>query len=155
LKNYRSSASDFVADPFNTETFRTPGPLMTTALAIFGNTSFFYAASMSDNESSNQTINSICKQASLPLTGLGLQKYQHWWCNRASLGSYETTPSIQTFMASSFECFRDSAQTERMLEMGMFFANEALLTTAASGTPGASISIRGQPLLNPRKTWQL
>jgi hypothetical protein len=132
LESYRDEASDFVADFFNTETFRTPGPLMTTALAMFGNTSFFYAASMADKESSNQTINSICEQASLPLTGLGLQNSQHQWCNRAGLRSYETAPSMEGFMASYFEGFRDGNRTENMLEMGMFFANEALLTTAAS-----------------------
>jgi hypothetical protein len=152
LENYRGEASDFVTDPFNTETLRTPGPLMTTALAMFGNTSFFYAASMADNESSNQTINSICEQASLPLTGLGLQNSQHQWCVRADLGSYEATPSMQGFMTSYFEGFRDGNQTEIMLEMGMFFANEALLTTAASERDARRIYFNpGTTITKPKK----
>lgn len=55
-------------------------------------------------------------------------------------------------MASYFESFRDSAQTERMLEIGMFFANEALLTTAASEWDARRIYFNpGTTITKPKK----
>ncbi|KAF4963894.1 hypothetical protein FSARC_8147 [Fusarium sarcochroum] len=116
----------FPIDAFNTEIFMTPGPLMTAALAMFGNTTFFHLASVADEESYNQTIIHMCAQPTFPFRGL-FRNMDVPWCNYP----FYDIPTIDYFIGEYFYGFSDSKVTEQALEMAMFFANEALLTTTA------------------------
>ncbi|KAM0550774.1 hypothetical protein ACHAPJ_008637 [Fusarium lateritium] len=121
-----------VIDAFNTEAFKTPGPLMTAALAIFGNTTFFHAARVANDESQNQTIIHMCEQPAFPFRAL-FSGFLVPWCSKFYRREYsdESLPPIETIIGQYFDGFSDGKVTEQALEMAMFFANEALLTTSA------------------------
>ncbi|KAF4956704.1 hypothetical protein FGADI_3693 [Fusarium gaditjirri] len=94
-----------------------PGPLMTVALAMFGNSSFFQAARVADRYTYNQTIDNICENSLFPMLGMMPRDYDYdlGWCSPAY-----------------FNGLKNEEATALALEKAMFFANEALLTTAAS-----------------------
>ncbi|KAF4450603.1 hypothetical protein F53441_6264 [Fusarium austroafricanum] len=107
-----------------------PGPLMTAALALFGNASFFHAASVADKSYHNQTMANMCDQSLLPLIELmPIGEYGDECENLKS--EYSRIPMMEEFIVRYFERFENVNATEHVLEMAMFFANEALLTTSA------------------------
>ena len=61
---------DLPIDPFNRFMRATPGPLMTSALAMFGKDSFFYVASNSTGSSYPSALQQICQAGNIPFTRL-------------------------------------------------------------------------------------
>ncbi|KAF4437946.1 hypothetical protein FACUT_5292 [Fusarium acutatum] len=108
-----------------------PGPLMTVALAMFGNSSFFQAARVAGRDTYNQTINNICENSLFPMLGMMPHNYDIGWCTR-SARYRSNSPKMQDVIYSYFNGLKNEEPTAQALEKAMFFANEALLTTAAS-----------------------
>ncbi|ENH74579.1 hypothetical protein FOC1_g10009999 [Fusarium oxysporum f. sp. cubense race 1] len=125
LQKYRDQLSYTYQGP------SVPGPLMTVALAMFGNSSFFQAARVADRDTYNQTINNICENSLFPMLGIMPRNYGMGGCSR-SVRNRNKTPKMQDVIYNYFNGLKNEAATAQALEKAMFFANEALLTTAAS-----------------------
>ncbi|RFN49823.1 hypothetical protein FIE12Z_5884 [Fusarium flagelliforme] len=155
------SFPNYGTDAFGTAHLPTPGPLMTAALAWFGNGSFFDTIRSSDKASYNATMSDLCGQSALPFFGLMGRSSDTTWCNslwqsdrsRGELPFNDDSwvPAMENLLGNYFVELRDEKQSERFLEMAMFFANEALL--ANSGTPKEGRAIyynQGRSITKPK-----
>ncbi|KAL2682498.1 hypothetical protein Neosp_006950 [[Neocosmospora] mangrovei] len=128
----------------------TPGPLMTAGLAMFGNTTFFRLANVSAEQSSNLTARQICDQVRLPFTRLtSLESSEPVSiCDNWRLQQEEDN-NVLELLGRYFTFLGSDNTTQNALNIAMYFANEALLTTAADRSlythPGHMIS-------KPKKT---
>ncbi|KAF5692448.1 hypothetical protein FDENT_2877 [Fusarium denticulatum] len=125
LQNYRDQSSYVYQGPL------VPGPLKTVALAKFGNSSFFQAAKVADRDTYNQTIDSICDNSLFPMLGLMPDSYNMGRCS-PSARNRQHSLEMQDMIYYYFNGLKNEEVTAQVLEKAMFFANEALLTTAAS-----------------------
>ncbi|KAI1060470.1 hypothetical protein LB506_007221 [Fusarium annulatum] len=125
LQKYRGKSSNTYQGP------PVPGPLMTVALAMFGNSSFFQAARVADRDTYNQTIENICDNSLFPLLGMMPREYNLGWCS-PSVRNPKHSLKMQDLIYYYFNGLKNEEATTQALEKAMFFANEALLTTAAS-----------------------
>lgn len=141
-------------------------------LSLFGNSTFYHLASSRPESSMNETMLDICQTGNYPFhrastysmtytrlchkyeneSGIAYQVYYGAPAGTES-AKYEILP---LFVARVMEIFASNDRAEEVLDMGMFFANEALLTAAASsGTYMYSRSIYSSPgwtILKPRKS---
>ena len=116
----------------------TPGPLTTSAMALFGNTSFFSAIQGATESNYTEVLRSICSgRVPIPQS---IDSIVGSW-------SSVSTASSCTFIGSGFDrdpdfylaglvsrfirVFADPKATKAVLETAMFAANEALLATTA------------------------
>ncbi|KAG5800504.1 hypothetical protein H9Q69_000543 [Fusarium xylarioides] len=125
LQKYRDQSSYTYQGP------PVPGPLMTVALAMFGNSSFFQAARVADRDTYNQTINNICDNPLFPMLGMMPRNYNLGWCS-PSVRNRKHSLEMQDVIYYYFKGLKNEDATAQALEKAMFFANEALLITAAS-----------------------
>ncbi|KAI1032890.1 hypothetical protein LB504_006371 [Fusarium proliferatum] len=116
LQKYRGKSSYTYQGP------PVPGSLMTVALAMFGNSSFFQAA---------RTIDNICDNSLFPLLGMMPREYNLGWCS-PSVRNRKHGLKMQDLICCYFNGLKNEEAATQALEKAMFFANEALLTTAAS-----------------------
>ncbi|KAF4336233.1 hypothetical protein FBEOM_9904 [Fusarium beomiforme] len=109
-----------------------PGPLMTVALTMFGNSSFFHAVKVADSDTYNHTIDNLCESSAFPLLGLMPYNYDiEDFCSN-SVKYRDNTPKMQDLIYRYFRSLQEEEATAQALEKAMFFANKALLTTTAS-----------------------
>ncbi|KAH6871604.1 hypothetical protein B0T10DRAFT_611173 [Thelonectria olida] len=120
--------------PGSDEYLPTPGPLMTAAMAMFGNASVFHAAATANEESYNETVRQICEQVQLPFSRFDLEgtRFTSLVNPCRSFGGEYGDPELQTVIGSFFGQFQDGVVIQTALEVAMFFANEALLTLTTS-----------------------
>ncbi|KAF2140108.1 uncharacterized protein K452DRAFT_299507 [Aplosporella prunicola CBS 121167] len=126
---------DSLPDPFGTRNLNMSGPLMTSALAMFGNQSFFHLAANHTNATSIRTKTEICKYYSLPLARLLPQwhdDFQHF-CGDADSEKQPRGALAQLVNGWVFN-FNDTDGAEQAFEAGMFFATKALLTQTVDAT---------------------
>ncbi|TAQ87222.1 hypothetical protein B7494_g4454 [Chlorociboria aeruginascens] len=165
-------------DPFGTGDQLTPGPLMTSALAMFGNESFFYVARNSSKSSFPGPISQICQAGNIPFTRLTIfspLEYNNIYGPCSDINSRYTeefmtdNSTMESMLYQWFGIFnltgtKDSEgypydagnYAKKALEVGMFFANEAWLvqTAAATYLTGARniYTSPGTPMFRPAKT---
>ncbi|KAK3719604.1 hypothetical protein LTR37_004141 [Vermiconidia calcicola] len=146
--------------PFTAWDVPTPGPLMTSALAMFGNESFFYVAANSSEQSYPPASSQICQAGNIPFSRYRLLRSdaEYGWLsactdinsssNRVTNGHwldemiYNSTVVFNNIcVASTGHCSSDSDpytgyynSASEALSVAMFFANEALLTRTATQT---------------------
>ncbi|RKK65125.1 hypothetical protein BFJ67_g112 [Fusarium oxysporum f. sp. cepae] len=145
LQKYRDQLS------YNYQGPSVPGPLMTVALAMFGNSSFFQAARVADPDTYNQTINNICENSLFPMLGMMPRNYDMGGCSR-SVRNRNKTPKMQDVIYNYSNSLKNEEATAQALEKAMFFANEALLTTAASLSQNRPIFYNpGTAVMKPKK----
>lgn len=135
---------------------------MTSAIAIFGNESFFYIASNSTNESYPPAKAQICQQANIPfqhMTFLDYTLFQAQCYNISSTYNKEFDmgeSALATLLYSWALGFNDTNTTEEALGMSMFFANQAMLTKTVDSTwafgARAIVTAPGAIVLRPAKT---
>ena len=143
-------------DPFGTYDYVTPGPLMTAALAMFGNESFFYVARNSSSSSFPGPTSQICQAGNIPFTRLTTfadieYQYVYAACNNInSVYSEENVEgdnsALELMLFQWFSIFNRTGTKDSQghayagnfakeaLEVAMFFANEAWLTQTAAAT---------------------
>jgi hypothetical protein len=130
---------------------------MTAALAWFGNGSFFDIIRSSDNV----TISDLCGQSALPFSGVMDRSSNTDWCNsmwqsgrsRGELPVDDDSwvPAMEDLLSDYFVKLRDEKQSERFLEMAMFFANEALLANSGTRKEGRAIYYNpGRSITKPK-----
>ncbi|KAJ3538559.1 hypothetical protein NM208_g5864 [Fusarium decemcellulare] len=139
-----------ILDAFSTRQLLTPGPLMTAALAMFGNTSFFYAASQAPEDSRNETMRQICEQVQLPFVRMFQRSTQFMGsiCDNVGDSDADVRVYVENTLARYFEVFGIDNNFARALNAAMYFANEALLTLS---TERAIYSHAGHQILKPEK----
>jgi hypothetical protein len=141
---------DFPIDPFNRFLRPTPGPLMTSALAMFGKDSFFYVASNSTASSYPSATQQICQAGNIPFTRLdklfGIELYNDLFSacsdiNNPFYGAYENSlldPMLyewfSTFYPQNIGSGDAHTYSKEALEVAMFFANQHWLMETATAT---------------------
>lgn len=111
---------------------------------MFGNTTFFRLANVSAEESNNQSTRQICEQMRLPFTRLSFSDFPDpsSICDEWRLQQDEDY--TLEFLGRYFMFLGADNTMQNVLNIAMYFANEALLTTAADRTlythPGRMIS---------------
>lgn len=160
-------------DPFATWNSVTPGPLMTSALAMFGNESFFFVAANGSNSTSPYPMIPICQAANVPFSRLSYSLtpyFQSWQQFLGSCNDIDTLYFARTAAASGqlenmlynwFTIFNSTDASsgnmaKEALEIAMFFANQAWLTNTAAQTLLANARpiyfSPGSPVFRPAKT---
>ncbi|PWY83250.1 hypothetical protein BO94DRAFT_495556 [Aspergillus sclerotioniger CBS 115572] len=152
------------ADPFNIEELYAAGPLMTSALALFGNQSFFSVARNATNSSTARSaLSSICLFDAIPFTRLDSEGFStaldtcselQWMLDNEDNDVFylQLMYTVYTWIAS----FSENQTATTALNIATYFANEAVLTnTAAQGYTHNSREIyfdSGTVLIRPRWT---
>lgn len=172
INNYNLPPTLWVAgpDPFGTYNLVTPGPLMTSALAIFGNESFFYVAKNYTNSSTTYPISQICQAGNIPFVRLSSIPTAYWLqflgvCEQITSSYTEAhqvdDSDLEQLLYNWFTIFNSTGgdlgnYAKEALEVAMFKANEAWLTeTAAATTLSTARNIYtspGSPVLRPLKS---
>lgn len=136
-------------DPFGTSHLMMSGPLMTSAIAIFGNESFFYIAANSTNETFPPAKAQICQQGRMPFQRLGLldfTDFQNNCYNISDLRQQRTDDeSLARLIYSWAYGFNDTVTAEKALTISMFFANQAMLVRTIDYTSGL---FSGRPIFS-------
>ncbi|GLA41284.1 hypothetical protein AnigIFM63309_009372 [Aspergillus niger] len=127
-------------DPFNYEQLYAAGPLMTSAIALFGNQSFFNAASnATTNNTTRSALFSICRFNAFPFNRLAEVGF-----STAGDNCYDLLSEIDRFsddywyqylMYTIYNwvvAFNDTQSAVTALNMATYFANEAVLTNIAT-----------------------
>jgi hypothetical protein len=139
----------FPMDTFDRFMRPTPGPLMTSALAMFGKDSFFYVASNSSTDSYPTITQQICQADNIPLTRLsifGPSMYDYMFSACFDIDSpYSTAGNplsldpllyewISTFNPDRETYVDNHVYSKQALEVAMFFANQHWLLETAAAT---------------------
>lgn len=128
-------------DPYGTWDLRMPGPLMTSAIAMFGNQSFFHIAANSSKESFPPPAAQICQQDKIPFSNLGFTIFGEFekMCSfiytapRISILS-DSDSGLSALLGSWIFGFNDTSAAEEALSASIYLSNRAMLmqTVAAS-----------------------
>ena len=119
---------------FDTRSLKASGPLMTSAIAIFGNGSFFHTAFLADNDTFPIAASQICRQNAIPFTRLGHPFFNEVqpYCSGQNLDWSTRDPSrADSYLIRIMD--RWSSQwywpegAEEALSMSTFAANKAVL----------------------------
>ncbi|KAH8663613.1 hypothetical protein BGZ60DRAFT_411729 [Tricladium varicosporioides] len=125
----------------------TPGPLQTTAIALFGNTSFlsnlFQPSAINTTASQIANLLAICRMDTIPYRRMppdsdvrAQSSQEQDTCqivNQQRKNNFSKIENYVPQLASDFmEGFRLNDSAQQALGMGMFFANRAVLTHGAS-----------------------
>lgn len=146
-------------DPFLTGDLKTPGPLMTAALALFGNGTLVQTAIDAPMDQQRQAAVSICEHSRVPFvlyTPRDLLPYQELMSRCASLhsASEDHVPLLLSEIVGLFMQFLSTpVSAKQFLEITAFFANEALLLTSADVSSITSREIytsSGYTILKPQ-----
>ncbi|KAF5580965.1 hypothetical protein FPANT_9095 [Fusarium pseudoanthophilum] len=78
-----------------------------------------------------EKLNNICDNSLFPMLGLMPDNYNMGWCS-SSVRNRKHSLEMQDVIYYYFNGLKNEEATAQALEKAMFFANEALLTTAAS-----------------------
>lgn len=131
-------------DAFGVGKLPPAGPLMTAAIALFGNNSFLHP--IADNSSAlspGQTLTLLCKQGGIPFTQVTEARLSgdlptsrcnniQWKSSRD--GYEESAPDrLDGIIASWFGLFGRAEDAEYLLMVSTFLANKAVLRQAAMG----------------------
>lgn len=131
----------------------TPGPLMTAALALFGNTSIFNAAATADRDEYNKTVKMICEQGRLPFGRIDMIYSTEAFGYACK---YYDLPTLSEVVGEYFLSWEDVNITSTALEIAMFFVNEVTLTITAtdswSGAGRPILSAPGDHIVKPAKS---
>ncbi|KAH7313708.1 hypothetical protein B0I35DRAFT_480376 [Stachybotrys elegans] len=156
-------------DPYATGWIATPGPLMTTTLSLFGNTSFLrFFDGDTTSMSPSEAFYALCTHGNIPYGQIHSRSSNgdpHALCNGAvpalDAAGPENEASIDSFidvvLASWFNHFKTVTESENLLNIGMFVSNEVLMTQAVTAVEegfGARpiYYSEGTPVLKPSLT---
>ncbi|KAK7430500.1 hypothetical protein QQZ08_003019 [Neonectria magnoliae] len=110
----------------------TSGPLMTAAMAMFGNTSAFHSVATADRDMYNETLRQICEQIRLPFSRYEFALYDGISHPCQFYDRSDSPPGIRSVLEQHFARFSDGNALTMALEVAAYFANEAVLTATAT-----------------------
>ncbi|OBT42309.1 hypothetical protein VE00_06369 [Pseudogymnoascus sp. WSF 3629] len=125
----------------------TPGPLITTALAMFGHSSAFFIATNATNLTTNDNYKRMCRDTVLPFSMLMSMSFSYVQidiCSRDRSGhptnqepktplDLATDETLLPELVYNFiNIFSNANRAKELLTIALFFASEIHLTTTAS-----------------------
>ncbi|KAL6157523.1 hypothetical protein ACJQWK_06561 [Exserohilum turcicum] len=126
--------SDWPISPaFRTMNLTMAGPLMTSAVTLFGNRSLFAAANASTNATAPLVLHQICQENRLPFSAFRSYRDYAVACEAPVDDSERVLRIMRNFTDALFS---DVEYTERYLSASIFHANEAMLVQTAQKTAG-------------------
>ena len=167
--SYGQNIVEYLPNSFGSSSHVTSGPLMMAALALFGNTTFFHTAANTTEENRIRAANEVCQSGRIPFyvyaNEYGPGKDIVMTCSESALASYEQDEDddadrgddlMSKLVGVFMQTMQDASYAQQILEVTMFFANEALLSgTAQTEADVYSRNIYSAPgyqVLKPRKT---
>ncbi|PLB37508.1 uncharacterized protein BDW47DRAFT_117926 [Aspergillus candidus] len=130
------------ADPYGTYMLNTSGPLMTTAIALFGNQSFFEMAANASDKTFPPAAQQICQQGRLPFSNLGITVFNDFqrMCGSLISGVFgspiggEPDEVLTSLIGNWVSSFNDTTAAELGLIAGMYLSNRAMLTQTVTAS---------------------
>lgn len=110
------------------------GPLMTSAIAIFGNQSFFYIARNASNDTFPPPLMQICQSGRIPFLQLGDTMDFFSVCPRLTDYRVATVGDMEGFFRGWFHTLNDTAIAREAFIASLFFANKASLSQTVAAT---------------------
>lgn len=157
---------DLPVNAFGGHSHVVSGPLMMASLALFGNNTYFHTAANTATENQLNAASDVCQSGRIsfavygPMYGNG-QKIRSR-CSEYTIRMMELEEDAQyrdlmSYLVGGFmQTMEHLEDAQRILEITMYFANEALLSgTAEMGSVLESRSIYSAPgyqVLKPQKT---
>ena len=147
-------------DPFDTYTLGAAGPLMNSAIALFGNESFFYEANINNQSGTNSAMVNICQSGKLPFSQYHLSALQDevmqqyrgvMWQNGNQTKYYYVMNLVGRYAAM----FNETDVAQNAFSAAMFLANQVVLTRVAepnSWTPRMIYTSPGLVVPRPVKS---
>ncbi|KAK2757364.1 hypothetical protein FQN54_004878 [Arachnomyces sp. PD_36] len=120
-------------DPFWTEDLKTPGPLMTAALALFGNGTLMQTAIDAPMDQQRQAAADICEHSRVPFMrympreAFPYQELMSRCSNLHSVGEDYVPLLLSEIVGLFMQLLSNPINARQFLEITAFFANEALL----------------------------
>lgn len=112
-----------------------PGPLMTATMALFGNHSFFDTARTAPDDPTGIVSDTVCNGLMIPFSryssNMSLAKIGSHLCTQQSMAATDQNNSLHVLVWNFISLFGDINMAIQLLEVTMYFANEAHLTLAA------------------------
>ena len=167
--SYGENIVNNLPNTFGSSSHVTSGPLMMAALALFGNTTFFHTAANTTVESRVRAAKDVCQSGRIPFyvyaNQYGPGKDIVMTCSESAVRSYEQGEDgdddrwddlMSKLVGGFMQTMQEPSDAQKILEVTMFFANEALLSgTAQTEAYVYSRNIYSAPgyqVLKPRKT---
>ena len=125
-------ADSGIWNPIEDHNLKTPGPLVSSAIAIFGNGSFFQTAANATN--GTQAVREICSAQGVPFE-LGFwneitSNYGDSPCSHSL--DYVRDDNLRGLVWAFFLPWNETASANRFLDVAMHYANKALMMQALS-----------------------
>jgi hypothetical protein len=120
---------------------------MTSAIALFGNQSFFEVAANSSKKTFPPAIQQICQQGQLPFSNLAFSIFTDFQSNCAAIGtdhgrlSWDNSDPqelLASLLGDWFYSFNDTNSAEIALLASMYISNRAMLTQTATAAQAFS-----------------
>lgn len=148
-------------DAFETFDLPTPGPLMSAALALFGNGTLLQAAKEATTQSQQKAaVISICQHSRVPFYLYGPVKTPPLPCY--NIVPVEPSLDLQLqlllpgMVAGFMQIFNSPVSAQQLLEITAFFSNEALLLATADLGTGYTRDIHkasGYTIIKPQLSY--
>lgn len=112
-----------------------PGPLMAATMALFGNHSFFDTARTAPDDPTGIVSDTVCNGLMIPFSrysnNISLAKIGSHLCTQQAMAATDQNNSLHVLVWNFISLFGDINTAIQLLEVTMYFANEAHLTLAA------------------------
>lgn len=112
-----------------------PGPLMAAAMALFGIHSFFDTARTAPNDPNGIISDTVCNGLMIPFSrysnNISLAKIGSHLCTEQAMAATNQNNTLNVLVWNFISLFGDVNTAIQLLEVTMYFANEAHLTLAA------------------------
>ncbi|KAJ6188119.1 hypothetical protein N7519_003027 [Penicillium mononematosum] len=130
------------ADPYGTGMLNMSGPLMTSAIALFGNQSFFEVAANSSNQTFPPAVQQICQQGRLPFSNLAFTIFGNFQsdCSKIatdrsfSSGFADPEEKLAGLIGDWFSSFNNTNSAEMALLASMYVSNRVMLTRTVTAS---------------------
>ncbi|KAJ5541954.1 hypothetical protein N7461_007957 [Penicillium sp. DV-2018c] len=125
------------ADPFGTGRLAMSGPLMTSAIALFGNQSWFEVAADSSNRTFPPAVQQICQQGRIPFSNLAYSIFESFRGVCSAIATdrsmwSDTDEALSVLLGDWVYSFNNTNTAEMALLTSMYLANRAMLTQTAA-----------------------
>lgn len=112
-----------------------PGPLMAAAMTLFGNHSFFDTARTAPDDPTGIISDTVCNGLMIPFSrysnNISLAKIGSHLCTQQAMAATDQNSRLHVLVWNFISLFADINIAIQLLEVTMYFANEAHLTLAA------------------------
>ncbi|KAF2139223.1 uncharacterized protein K452DRAFT_300300 [Aplosporella prunicola CBS 121167] len=123
-------------DPYGTDSLNVSGPLMTSAIAIFGNESFFHIAASSNGSSAAAARDEICRQGNIPFARYSYNMFGKMpdYCNKTLDEDSTSSRTLARLMNGWLWYWNDTKNARELLKASIFLASHETLAQTVDET---------------------